>query len=200
MPDQVRHDELQEYYETVNNKCLEFEDTAFRTVGGYSGLGEIIMGLNKSQPKVLVIHGPNLNMLGKREPEMYGATTLKAINSALKELGKKLGLAVEFFQSNHEGAIVEKIQRAAQHQQGLIINPAAYTHTSIAIRDALLLLDIPVVEVHLSNIYKREPFRRQSMISDVVSAQITGFGVKGYTMALEAIAGMVQSKLHGKDI
>jgi 3-dehydroquinate dehydratase-2 len=152
------------------------------------------MGLNKSQPNVLVIHGPNLNMLGKREPEIYGATTLKAINSALKELGKKLGLEVEFFQSNHEGAIVEKIQQAVQHQKGLIINPAAYTHTSIAIRDALLLLDIPVIEVHLSNIYKREPFRHQSMISDVVSAQITGLGIKGYTMALEAIAGMVQSK------
>jgi len=131
-------------------------------------------------------------MLGKREPEIYGATTLEAINSYLKELGEKLELEVEFFQSNHEGAIVEKIQKAAQQQNGLIINPAAYTHTSIAIRDALLLLDIPVIEVHLSNIYKREPFRHKSMISDVVTAQITGFGAQGYTMALEALGAMIK--------
>ncbi|MEE8432038.1 MAG: type II 3-dehydroquinate dehydratase [Candidatus Desulfatibia sp.] len=149
------------------------------------------MALNKDQAKVLVVHGPNLNMLGQREPEVYGTTTLKAINASLDELGKKLGLLLETFQSNHEGAIVEKIQEAVGEQNGLIINPAALTHTSIAIRDALLLLDIPVIEVHLSNIYKREPFRRKSMISDVATAQITGFGMQGYTMALEALAGMV---------
>jgi 3-dehydroquinate dehydratase-2 len=149
------------------------------------------MALNTDQPKVLVIHGPNLNMLGKREPEVYGTATLKTINSSLDELGKKLGLLIETFQSNHEGAIVEKIQDAAGKQNGLIINPAALTHTSIAIRDALLLLDIPVIEVHLSNIYKREPFRHKSMISDVATAQITGLGTQGYTMALEALAGMI---------
>ena len=151
----------------------------------------MIMSLNTDQPKVLVIHGPNLNMLGKREPEVYGTTTLKAINASLDELGKNLGFFLETFQSNHEGAIVEKIQEAVGKQNGLIINPAALTHTSIAIRDALLLLDIPVIEVHLSNIYKREPFRHKSMISDVATAQITGFGMQGYTMALEALAGMI---------
>jgi len=152
------------------------------------------MGSDKSQPKILVIHGPNLNMLGKREPDIYGTTTLETINSNLEELGKRLGLELETFQSNHEGAIIEKIQEAAKIQNGIIINPAAFTHTSIAIRDALLLLDMPVIEMHLSNIYKREPFRHKSMMSDVVTAQITGFGVQGYTMALEAMAGMVQSK------
>ena len=146
----------------------------------------------ENSPKILVIHGPNLNMLGKREPEVYGTTTLKDINASLDELGKKLGLLIETFQSNHEGAIVEKIQKAIGNQNGLIINPAALTHTSIAIRDALLLLDIPVIEVHLSNIYNREPFRHKSMISDVATAQITGFGIQGYTMALEALAGMMQ--------
>jgi 3-dehydroquinate dehydratase-2 len=140
-------------------------------------------------PSILVIHGPNLNMLGKREPEIYGKTTLDEINSDLKDLGKKLGISVEAFQSNHEGAIVEKIQEAAATQKGIIINPAAYTHTSIAIRDALLALDI--IEIHISNIYKREPFRHKSLISDVVTAQIAGLGIKGYSLALNALAEMI---------
>jgi len=146
----------------------------------------------KNAKKVLVIHGPNLNLLGTREPEIYGKTTLDEINSILEELGNKLGFAVETFQSNHEGAIVDKIQQAVSVQKGLIINPAAYTHTSIAIRDALVMLDIPIIEIHISNIYKREPFRHQSLIGDVVTAQIKGFGVQGYTMALEALAGMIK--------
>lgn len=146
----------------------------------------------KNAKKVLVIHGPNLNLLGTREPEIYGKTTLDEINSILEELGNKLGFAVETFQSNHEGAIVDKIQQAVSGQKGLIINPAAYTHTSIAIRDALVMLDIPIIEIHISNIYKREPFRHQSLIGDVVTAQIKGFGVQGYTMALEALAGMIK--------
>ncbi len=150
------------------------------------------MEQSKDSLKVLVIHGPNLNMLGKREPDIYGKTTLDEINSTLEELGNRLGLAVETFQSNHEGAIVDKIQKDAAIQNGLIINPAAFTHTSIAIRDALLLLDIPVIEIHLSNIYKREPFRHKSLISDVATAQITGFGVQGYSMALEALAKMIE--------
>jgi len=149
---------------------------------------------SKENFNVLVIHGPNLNMLGKREPELYGKTTLDEINASLEKLGQRLGLAVEAFQSNHEGAIVEKIQEAAATQKGIIINPAAYTHTSIAIRDALLLLDIPVIEIHISNIYKREPFRHKSVISDVVTAQIAGFGVRGYSMALEALAKMIQKR------
>lgn len=146
----------------------------------------------KDKPTVLVIHGPNLNMLGKREPEFYGKATLEAINTGLKENGKKLGLDVETFQSNHEGEIVEKIQNSVNKTNGLIINPAAYTHTSIAIRDALLLLDVPIIEVHLSNIYKREPFRHKSLISDVATAQISGFGVKGYLFALEALKDMIK--------
>ena len=149
------------------------------------------MEQSKDNRQVLIINGPNLNMLGKREPEIYGKTTLDEINSMLEEHGKRLGIAVETFQSNHEGAIVDKIQEAAKAQKGIIINPAAYTHTSVAIRDALLLLDIPVIEIHISNIHKREPFRHKSLISDVATAQIVGFGVKGYSMALEALAGMI---------
>jgi 3-dehydroquinate dehydratase-2 len=152
------------------------------------------MNQEKNKLKVLVIHGPNLNMLGKREPEIYGKTTLDEINSDLENLGTKLGIFVETFQSNHEGAIVEKIQEAATTQKGIIINPAAYTHTSIAIRDALLALDVPIIEIHISNIYKREPFRHKSLISDVVTAQITGLGIKGYSMALKALAEMIQNR------
>ncbi|MCJ7617262.1 MAG: type II 3-dehydroquinate dehydratase [Desulfobacterales bacterium] len=149
------------------------------------------MSKRKNLRKVLVIHGPNLNMLGKREPDMYGKTTLDEINKKLEKLGKKLGIALDTFQSNHEGSIVEKIQDAMGKCQGLIINPAAYTHTSIAIRDALLILDAPIIEIHLSNIYKREAFRHKSMIADIATAQIAGFGILGYSMALEAIATMI---------
>ncbi|MFC1814226.1 type II 3-dehydroquinate dehydratase [Thermodesulfobacteriota bacterium] len=145
----------------------------------------------ENHPKVLIIHGPNLNMLGKREPDIYGKTTLGDINNELEGLGQRLGLEIDTFQSNHEGEIVEKIQEAVTTYNALIINPAAYTHTSIAIRDALLLLDMPVIEVHLSNIYKREPFRHKSMIADIATAKICGFGIHGYTMALEAVAGMI---------
>ena len=149
---------------------------------------------NETSPNVLVIHGPNLNMLGKREPEVYGKTTLDEINAGLKRLGEKLGLCVETFQSNYEGAIVEKIQDAMGKCGGLIINPAAYTHTSVAIRDALLLLDVPIVEIHLSNIHKREPFRHKSMMADVATAQITGFGADGYRLALEGMTRLIISE------
>lgn len=142
--------------------------------------------------KILIIHGPNLNMLGKREPGVYGTTGLNDINKDLLRLGKKLGLIVDSFQSNHEGAIVDKIQEASQKYEGLIINPAAYTHTSIAIRDALLLFKAPVIEVHLSNIFKREPYRHKSMIADIATATLCGFGHHGYYMALEAIARMLK--------
>lgn len=149
----------------------------------------------KNSQKILIIHGPNLNMLGKREPEIYGKTTLDEINTTLEEMGKKLDFNVETFQSNHEGTIVDKIQEAVSIYNGLIINPAAYTHTSVAIRDALLLLDMPVIEVHLTNIYKREPFRHKSMVADIATAQISGFGARGYAMALEALAGMLQKEV-----
>lgn len=152
------------------------------------------MGEPTKIQKVLVIHGPNLNMLGTREPDIYGSRRLEDIDAVLADLGKKLDLDVETFQSNFEGEIVEKIQTSFRTCKGLIINPAAYTHTSIAIRDALLLLDIPIIEIHLSNIYKRESFRHKSMIADVVTAQIAGFGVDGYVMALEALSGMIRSR------
>jgi 3-dehydroquinate dehydratase II len=147
-----------------------------------------------NKPNILVIHGPNLNMLGRREPEVYGNTTLDEINSQLERLGTALGISVDTFQSNHEGAIIDKIQEAATTQQGIIINPAAFTHTSIAIRDALLALDVPIIEIHISNIYKREPFRHKSLISDVADAQITGLGIEGYSIALKALAEMLQDR------
>jgi len=149
---------------------------------------------NETSPNVLVIHGPNLNMLGKREPEVYGKTTLDEINADLKRLGETLGLCVETFQSNYEGAIVDKVQEAMGNCHGLIINPAAYTHTSVAIRDALLLLDVPLIEIHLSNIHKREPFRHKSMMADVTTAQITGLGADGYRLALEGMARFIISE------
>jgi len=147
----------------------------------------------EKKPKILVINGPNINMLGKREPETYGNITLDQINFDLKAQGEKLNIFVETFQSNHEGEIVEKIQQAFKTCKGIIINPAAYTHTSIAIRDALLLHDIPIIEVHISNIYKREPFRHKSMTADIATGQIAGFGVYGYTMALNAMAKMIKT-------
>ena len=146
------------------------------------------MGENAARRKILVIHGPNLNMLGMREPDIYGHQTLEEIDAALTAQADRLGLHMETFQSNHEGDIVDKIQQAHDSFHGIIINPAAYTHTSIAIRDALSLLNIPVVEVHLSNIYSRESFRGTSMISAVVTAQISGLGSHGYLLALDGLA------------
>jgi 3-dehydroquinate dehydratase-2 len=143
------------------------------------------------QKKILVIHGPNLNMLGEREPHIYGHQSLDEINRELKDRGGQLGIEVEAFQSNHEGEIVDRIQQALDNCDGIIINPAAYTHTSVAIRDALAMLDIPLIEIHLSNINKRESFRHQSMIADIVAARIAGFGSHGYRLALEGMAGMI---------
>lgn len=142
---------------------------------------------------ILVLHGPNLNLLGMREPATYGRATLADINNALAAAAQSRGVRVTTFQSNMEGALVEAIQQAAGLYSGLIINPAAYTHTSIAIRDAVLLLSMPVVEVHLSNIYKREPFRRHSYLSDVVSGQIAGFGMHGYLLALDAVLHLLDA-------
>ena len=148
----------------------------------------------QNHPRILVIHGPNLNMLGKREPDTYGHNTLDEINAELQARGKTLGFAVETFQSNHEGGIIDRIQQAMGVCAGLIINPAAYTHTSIAIRDALLLLDIPIIEIHISDIYQRESFRHTSMIADIAAAQIKGQGVQGYYIALGKIAEMISEK------
>ena len=138
--------------------------------------------------KVLIINGPNLNLLGKREPDKYGNESLEQINAQLQRHAKKNSIELETFQSNHEGEIVDKIQTAKDRRiDAIIINPAAYTHTSVAIRDALLSVNIPSIEVHLSNIYKREEFRHRSMISDIAVGQITGFGSKGYFLALDAV-------------
>ena len=141
--------------------------------------------------KILVIHGPNLNMLGKREPEIYGRKGLEEIDTELKALGEDLGLEVDTFQSNHEGVIVDEIQQAVGKYHGIVINPAAYTHSSIAIRDALAMLDVPIVEIHLSNINRRETFRHESMIADIVTARIAGFGSHGYLLALEGLDKMI---------
>jgi 3-dehydroquinate dehydratase-2 len=149
---------------------------------------------NTSDPKhILVIHGPNLNMLGRREPDTYGYTTLADIDAELKKLGTQLGLKVSTFQSNQEGVIVDTIQKAVGKSAGLVINPAAYTHTSIAIRDALILLSVPIIEVHISNIHRREPFRHHSYMADVATGQIVGLGVNGYYLALRAMADLVRT-------
>ena len=135
---------------------------------------------------VLVIHGPNLNLLGEREPEVYGRTRLADIDKELKRLGSELEMKVETFQSNSEGGIVDRIQNARGKCDVLLINPGAYTHTSVAIRDAIAAVNIPVVEVHLSNVYRREPFRHHSMIADIAHGRIMGFGAESYTLALRA--------------
>ncbi len=143
--------------------------------------------------KILVIHGPNLNMLGKREPSFYGHATLEDIDREIKQTAQECGMEAEVFQSNHEGAIVEKIHEAVgKTYDGLIINPGAYTHTSVAIRDALLLLDMPIIEVHLSNIYQRESFRHHSYVADIATARIAGFKKESYMMAVQGIAHMIR--------
>ncbi|MDR3070996.1 MAG: type II 3-dehydroquinate dehydratase [Endomicrobium sp.] len=140
--------------------------------------------------KILVINGPNLNMLGNREPDIYGSTTLKEIEKRLSILAKELKIEVEFFQSNHEGAIIDKIQNSANNIFGIIINPAAFTHTSIAIRDALAANPVPTIEVHISNIYTREKFRHKSYIAEVTMGQITGLGIEGYLFAMKKLKSL----------
>ena len=137
--------------------------------------------------KILVIHGPNLNMLGSREPEVYGSDTLVSINQAMAEKAESSQTMLETFQSNLEGEIVDRIQQAATDQtQMIIINPAAFTHTSIAIRDAFLASSLPFIEVHLSNVHAREDFRKHSYLSDIANGVICGFGKNSYLLALEA--------------
>ena len=142
---------------------------------------------------VLVVHGPNLNLLGEREPEIYGRTRLVEIDRRLRELGKELALEIETFQSNSEGAIIDRLQQARGRVHALMINPAGYTHTSVAIRDAVLALDVPVVEVHLSNIYRRERFRHRSILADAVHGRIMGFGPESYMLGLRAIRSLVEA-------
>lgn len=137
--------------------------------------------------KILVLHGPNLNLLGQREPERYGRTTLPDIDGRLQARGAERGATVACHQSNHEGALVELIQQAAGHYDGIIINPAAYTHTSVAIRDALLAVGLPAVEIHLTNVHARESFRHTSTIADIVIGRVAGFGALGYELALDGL-------------
>ncbi|MCP9455743.1 MAG: type II 3-dehydroquinate dehydratase [Nitrospira sp.] len=147
--------------------------------------------------RVLVLHGPNLNLLGEREQAIYGATTLPAINEALLQLGHTLGVKLDCRQSNHEGELVSWIQQAKGEYDGIIINPAAYTHTSVAIRDALAAVAIPAVEVHLTNIYQREAFRHHSYIAGVVMGHVTGFGPLGYLLALRGLYAHLSAKDEG---
>ena len=136
--------------------------------------------------KILIINGPNLNMLGTRQPEIYGSETLADVEERLEAVAESIGIDVEFFQSNHEGEIVTRIQQARAGFAGLIINAGGYTHTSVAIHDAIRMVGIPVVEVHISNIYAREEFRHHSMISPVATGIIAGLGTKGYELALKS--------------
>jgi len=136
---------------------------------------------------LLVLHGPNLNLLGKREPHIYGSVTLEEINHFLVKEAERLGATVVCFQSNHEGILVDKIQEALGQYQGIIINAGAYTHTSVAIRDAIAAVKIPTVEVHLSNIYQRESFRHHSYIAPIAIGQISGFGPNSYRLGLQAL-------------
>lgn len=141
--------------------------------------------------RILVIHGPNLDLLGKREPTIYGKVTLKQINNALIKIAKKKGVNLTIKQSNHEGEIVDLIGKAKNKYAALLINPAAYTHTSVAIRDAIAASGVLTVEVHLSNIYSREEFRQKSLISPVAKGAILGFGLGSYTLGLQALLDLI---------
>jgi 3-dehydroquinate dehydratase-2 len=143
---------------------------------------------------VYVLNGPNLNLLGTRQPEVYGRSTLKDVEALCHDAGKRHGFEIVFHQSNHEGALVDWIQEArAKTAAGIVINPAAYTHTSIAILDALLAADIPTIEVHISNVHARDAFRRHSYISPAAKAVVCGFGINGYALAIDGLATMLQS-------
>ena len=145
-----------------------------------------------STVRVLVVPGPNLNLLGTREPETYGSTTLEEIDAGLVAQGKQAGVEVSCFQSNHEGELLDRIQEARAWARGILINPGGLTHTSVALRDALLATALPVVEVHLSNVHAREPFRRHSYVSDVARGVVTGFGPLSYRLGLTALLDAIE--------
>jgi len=142
--------------------------------------------------RVGIVHGPNLNLLGRREPESYGSEDLESINRRLAARGAELGVELDFFQSNIEGELVDWIQREGPHFSGLLVNAAGYTHTSVAIRDALKAIDVPFVEVHLTNIYARETFRHHSYLSDIAVALVSGFGGDSYLLALEGLVAYLR--------
>jgi 3-dehydroquinate dehydratase-2 len=141
--------------------------------------------------KILILHGPNLNLLGQREPEVYGELTLSEIDSRLKKSGENMGFEVRSFQSNSEGALIDALQEAQEWAAGVVFNPGGYTHTSVALRDAVAAIDVPVIEVHLSHVDAREDFRRISLISAVCVGKISGFGWRSYLLALEQMAHML---------
>lgn len=145
-------------------------------------------------PVIVVLHGPNLNLLGTREPHIYGHTTLREIDDDLRQLGAELGLSVETFQSNHEGALIDRVQQAHGKAAGMIVNAGGLTHTSVSLRDAIAAIKIPTVEVHLSNLYTREEFRHHSFLAPVCLGQIAGLGAIGYRLALEALAKLVHGQ------
>lgn len=145
--------------------------------------------------KILIINGPNINLLGTREPEIYGALTMDNINDSLLCYAKTLGVEIETFQSNIEGEIVDKIQQSKKDCAGIVINPAAYTHTSVAIRDAIAAVNMPAVEVHISNIHSREEFRKNSFIAPVCIGQISGFGADSYRLGLKGLVDFLNNNI-----
>lgn len=152
------------------------------------------------KPTILILNGPNLNMLGTRQPDIYGSETLETIAASCTEHAAKLGYETDFRQSNHEGELVTWIQQAGGTAAGIAINAGAYTHTSVAIRDALLTTAVPIVEVHLSNIYRRETFRHTSYISGIADGVLCGFGSQGYLMAIDAIHRFVRQAARATDV
>ena len=146
-------------------------------------------------PAILVLHGPNLNLLGQREPDVYGRLTLAEIDQQLVNLGRELALEIHSLQSNHEGALIDALHEALPWAAGVVINPGGYTHTSVALRDAIAAINLPVIEVHLSNIYAREEFRRHSLIAPVCLGTIAGFGWYSYALALRAMANKLAENL-----
>ena len=150
--------------------------------------------MNQKSFKILVLHGPNLNLLGQREPGIYGDKTLKSVDTLLESLAAELGVSLSIEQSNHEGVLVDLIQSTFGVYDGLLINPAAYTHTSVAIRDAIAAVSIPTVEVHLSNIHQREAFRHHSYIAPIAIGQISGFGAESYRLGLQALVSHLRAK------
>lgn len=139
-------------------------------------------------PEILVLHGPNLNLLGLREQEIYGSLTLEEIDRRLVEAGKGLGLQVRSYQTNSEGALIDALQNSRDWASGVVFNPGGYTHTSVALRDAVVAIDLPVIEVHISNVYAREEFRHRSLLSPVCAGKIVGFGWRSYLLGLQSIA------------